>query len=89
MKIKEGFILREMCGENIIAAEGLEHINFNKLISLNESAAYLWQELIGKEFTAEDMAQLLIDRYGIGQELALNDSKNLCEAWINAGIATE
>ena len=89
MKIKEGFILREMCGENIIAAEGLEHINFNKLISLNESAAYLWQELIGKEFTAEDMAQLLIDRYGIGQELALNDSKNLCEAWINAGIAAE
>ena len=89
MKIKEGFILREMCGENIVAAEGLEHINFNKLISLNESAAYLWQELIGKEFTAEDMAQLLIDRYGIGQELALNDSKNLCEAWINAGIAAE
>lgn len=89
MKIKEGFILREMCGENIIAAEGLEHINFNKLISLNESAAYLWQEFIGKEFTVEDMAQLLIDRYGIGQELALNDSKNLCEAWINAGIAAE
>ncbi len=89
MKIKEGFILREMCGENIIAAEGLEHINFNKLISLNESAAYLWQELIGKEFTVEDMAQLLIDRYGIGQELALKDSKNLCEAWINAGIAAE
>ena len=47
------------------------------------------EELIGKEFTAEDMAQLLIDRYGIGQELALNDSKNLCEAWINAGIAAE
>ena len=89
MKIKEGFILREMCGENIIAAEGLEHINFNKLISLNESAAYLWQELIGKEFTVEDMAQLLIDRYGIGQELALKDSKHLCEAWINAGIAAE
>jgi hypothetical protein len=89
MKIKEGFILREMCGENIIAAEGLEHINFNKLISLNESAAYLWQELIGKEFTVEDMAQLLIERYGIGQELALKDSKNLCEAWINAGIAAE
>ena len=40
-----------MCGENIVAAEGLEHINFNKLISLNESAAYLWSELCGKEFT--------------------------------------
>lgn len=89
MKIKDGFILREMCGENIVAAEGLEHINFNKLISLNESAAYLWQELIGKEFDAEEMAQLLVIRYGIDKELALKDSENLCEAWIKAGIASE
>lgn len=87
MKIKEGFILREMCGENIVSAEGLEHINFNKLISLNESAAYLWKELCGKEFSTEEMAELLIARYGIDKELALKDSAALCEAWIKAGIA--
>lgn len=87
MKIKDGFVLREMCGENIVAAEGIENINFNKLISLNESASYLWRELIGKEFTTEEMAELLIVRYGIDKELAMTDSANLCEAWINAGIA--
>lgn len=87
MKIKDGFVLREMCGENIVAAEGIENINFNKLISLNESAAYLWRELNGKEFTTEEMAELLIVRYGIDKELAMTDSANLCEAWINAGIA--
>ena len=74
MKIKEGFVLREMCGENIVAGEGLEHINFNKLISLNSTAAFLWKELLVKE-------------YGIGMELALKDSKNLCDAWVNAGVA--
>ena len=87
MKIKTGFVLREMCGENIVAAEGLENINFNKLISLNESAAYLWKELEGKEFTIEEMAELLIARYGIDKELATKDSSNLCDAWIKAGIA--
>lgn len=87
MKIKDGFVLREMCGENIVAAEGLENINFNKLISLNESAAYLWKELCGKEFTIEEMAELLISRYEIDKELAMKDSANLCEAWKNAGIA--
>lgn len=87
MKIKEGFVLREMCGENIIAAEGLEHINFNKLISLNESAAYLWKELCCKEFSTEEMAELLIARYGIDKELAVKDSENLCNAWVDAGIA--
>ena len=87
MKIKEGFILREMCGENIVAGEGLEHINFNKLISLNSTAAFLWQELVGKEFTVEEMAELLISRYGIDNELALKDSQALAQAWADAGVA--
>ena len=87
MKIKEGFVLRQMCGENIVAGEGLQHINFNKLISLNESAAYLWQEVVGKEFTQEEMAELLIARYGIDKQLAMTDSGNLIQAWIDAGVA--
>ena len=87
MKIKEGFVLREMCGENIVAGEGLEHINFNKLISLNATAAFLWKALVGKEFTAEEMAQLLVDEYGIDMELALTDSRNLMQSWTEAGIA--
>lgn len=86
MKIKNGFVLREMCGENIVTAEGIENINFNKLISLNATAAYLWEVLAGKDFTAEDMAGLLVERYGIDMELALKDSENLCNAWKDAGV---
>ena len=87
MKIKEGFVLRQMCGENIVAGEGLEHINFNKLISLNSTAAFLWNAVAGKEFTPESMAQLLVDEYEIDMELDLKDSKALCQSWIEAGIA--
>ena len=76
-----------MCGENIVAAEGLEHINFNKLISLNSTAAFLWKALVGVEFTAESMAQLLVDEYGIGMELAMTDSQRLIQSWLDAGIA--
>ncbi|MBQ9723217.1 MAG: PqqD family protein [Bacteroidales bacterium] len=87
MKIKNGFVLREMCGESIVTAEGMENINFNKLISLNSTAAFLWKNLEGKEFEVEDMARLLIDEYGIDKELAMKDSSNLCKTWIEAGIA--
>ena len=87
MKIKEGFILRQMCGENIVAAEGLQNINFNKLLSLNESAAYLWKELVGKEFTQEEMAELLISRYGIDKKLAMTDSGKLMKVWAEVGVA--
>ena len=87
MKIKEGFVLREMCGENIVFGEGLQHINFNKLISLNSSAAFLWRSLEGKEFSVHDMAILLVREYVINMELAMKDSENLCKAWIEAGLA--
>ena len=89
MRIKKGFVLREMCGENIEVGEGLEHIDFNKLISLNSTAAFLWKELVDMEFDIETMAKLLIGRYGIDKELAIKDSTNLCQAWINAGVAEE
>ena len=87
MKIKEGFVLRQMCGENIVSGEGLQHINFNKLISLNESAAYLWKELQGKDFTIEEMAELLIQRYGIDKQLAMTDAENLMASWKEIGLA--
>lgn len=89
MRIKEGFVLRQMCGENIVAGEGLQHINFNKLLSLNESAAYLWKELVDKEFTQEEMAELLIARYGIDKQLAMTDSRNLMNSWLEIGVAEE
>ena len=87
MRLKNGFVLREMCGEHIVSGEGIEHINFNKLISLNSTAAFLWKEVKGKDFTAQTLAKLLIDRYGIDKELAMKDSGNLINAWIEAGIA--
>jgi hypothetical protein len=86
MKIKKGFNLRVMCGENIVTAEGLEHINFNKLISLNATAAFLWNKVIDKDFTAEEMAEYLVEEYGIDMELALKDSQALIQAWIEAGV---
>lgn len=89
MKIRKGFVLREMCGENIVAGEGLEHINFNKLISLNSTAAFLWKQFAEKEFTEQDMAEALVEEYGIDMELALKDSANLCKAWLEAGVAEE
>ena len=37
MKIKSGFVLREVCGERVIVGEGLDAINFGKLLSLSET----------------------------------------------------
>lgn len=86
MKIKEGFVLRSLGNEQIVAGEGLEQINFSKLISLNASAAYLWQEIEDKEFDEQMLAALLAEKYGIDPNIALADVRELIESWIVAGI---
>ena len=89
MKLKSGFVLREVCNQKIVAAEGLQNINFNKLLALNASAAFLWEEVEGKEFTLEDLADALVREYGIDKELALKDSQNLLDSWRAAGVMDE
>lgn len=86
MKIKEGFILRTICGEHIVVGEGLAQINFKKMISLNESAAYLWQEVEGKAFTQEDLVKLLLDKYEVSEEQAAADVEKLTATWLTEGI---
>ena len=89
MKLKSGFVLREVCNQKIVAAEGLQNINFNKLLALNVSAAFLWEEVEGKEFTVEDLADAIVREYGIDKELALKDSQNLLDSWRAAGVLDE
>ena len=89
MKIKEGFILRSICGEFVVVGEGLAQVNFNKMLSLNESAAYLWKEVEGKEFTRESLVALLLDKYEVSEQQAAADVDKLVGIWIQEGVVTE
>ena len=87
MKTKKGFVLRNVCGENIIVAEGKENIDFTKIISMNETAAYLWKNVEGKEFDSDTLMSLLINEYEVDDATANKDAKNIAKQWIEAGIS--
>ena len=86
MKIKKGFELRTVCKENIIVAFGEENIDFSKVISLNESAALMWRAVLGKDFSAEDMADALMQEYEVDREIALKDAQAMLQQWLEVGL---
>lgn len=86
MRIKKGFVLRELVGQKIVTGEGLEQIDFNKLVSLNSSAAYLWEHLVSREFDLETMVDLLLERYDIERSVALKDTRALLDNWKSIGL---
>ena len=87
MKLKEGFVLREVCGEKVIVGEGLGAINFGKLISLNDTAAWIWEKAgeLG-DFSVDALVEALCDTYEVTPETARNDVQALLKQWLELGI---
>ncbi len=89
MRTKKGFHLRSICGEQIIVAEGKENIDFSKIISMNESAAYLWQQVQGREFGDDDLTAMLLKEYDVDEATARKDVLDIRKQWLEAGIVEE
>ena len=71
-----------MCGENVIVGEGLDAINFGRMLSLNETAAWLWKQAVDQgDFTADSLAKALCDEYEVAPDQALADVKETINQW--------
>jgi hypothetical protein len=86
MKTKSGFNLRQICGENVIIAEGEENIDFSNIISMNESSAYLWKNIQDKDFSEDELVKLLTEEYDVDDITAKSDVNSLVKSWLDAGI---
>ena len=86
MKIVEGFRLRDVMGQATVIGEGVDQVNFNKLITLNSTAAQLWRSVEGKEFDVAVLAGLLVEEYGIDETLAQNDAEAILSKWTEIGL---
>lgn len=87
MKLKKGFVLRTVCGERVILGEGLDAINFGRMLCLNETAAWLWEQAQEQgDFTAESLTEALCAEYEVSPEQALADVKETIDNWIKLGV---
>ena len=82
--------MQVVCGEHIIIPAGAENVDFSKIISLNPTAAYLWENVAKKEsFSVEDMVELLLAEYEVEREIALEDCNLIAETWKEMGLVQE
>ena len=86
MKIKPTYKLREIADETIVVNQGTTGVDMPRIISLNESARLLYIELVGKDFTQKDVARILVEKYGISNELAMNNGEKWIDILVKCGI---
>lgn len=72
MKIKEGFLLREIAGNHVVVPIGEATLDINGMMSLNETGAFLFEKLI-EGASEEQLIEDLISTYDVERELAKKD----------------
>lgn len=87
MKVKEGFVLRSVCGESFLIAEGLENIDFSKLVALNKTSVFIWNLIADRhEFTIDEIVDKMYEEYEVEKDQLRADIQDFFKQMIDAGI---
>lgn len=72
VKVKEGFLLKEIAGEHVLVPVGENLVDFSAMVVLNETGAFLWN-LMSKEVTKEELLNEVLAEYDTSAETAAQD----------------
>ena len=72
MKIREGFLLRNVAGNNVVVQIGQATLDFNGMMSLNETGAFIFSKMLDGT-TKEQLIEDLISEYEVERKIAQKD----------------
>ena len=79
MRVKDGFILRKVGIQYVVAATGKASENFNGMMRLNESGAFAFR-LLQDGITKDELVRRIVAEYDVGEEAARRDVENFLAA---------
>ena len=68
MKLKDGFLLREIAGQTVVLPSG-DELELNMMITLNDTGRFLWEQL-AEEKTEEQLLEVMLAEYDVSREVA-------------------
>lgn len=78
VKIKEGYLLREVAGNHVVVPTGDATLDFSGVITLNGAGAFLWKQL-SEEKTQHELLTAILEEYDIDEATALADLREFLD----------
>lgn len=86
MKIKEGFMLRNVADNYVVVPMGKEAANFNGMITLNETGAFMWK-CLEKGCTKEELVAKVLEEYEAEEEQVIQSVERFVKEIEENGFA--
>ena len=88
MKIKNGFVVKNVGDHNYVVATGELTQTFRSMIRLNGTGRFLW-DLLAKDVTIDELARAMTEKYDVSAEDARRDVEAFVTALSKNGILEE
>lgn len=88
MKIKSGFLLRQVGGNHVVVPVGAQSVDFRCIITLNEVGAFLWKKL-EQESTAAELVEAILSEYDVTADIAGADVERFVASLREKGLLDE
>ena len=85
MKIKDGFVLREVAGKTVVIAIGEASKDFHGMIYLNDTGKLIWEQA-GKGASEGEIAEMMTQIYEVDIDQAREDVHQLIQKMTDAGV---
>lgn len=86
MKLRTDCKIRKIAGESVIVRMGKLNVDMTRVISLNSTSEWLWEQIGNEEFDVEKVADLLTAEYELEREVALLDAQKWVEMLRSADL---
>ncbi len=85
MKARDGFVLRNIMGDNILSPTGNMIKDFKATVVMNDLSAFVWGKL-QEEVTRDELLKAILAEYEVEPETAANDLDDLLAKFRDYGI---
>ena len=88
MKTKENFVIRQVADTWVVLPLGAATLNFDGMLTLNQSGVLLWQAL-EKGCSKAELTEVLLAEYDVSREEAAADVQEFLNTLLQAGCLDE
>lgn len=86
MRLNPVFTLQSIAGEHFVFVKNEKQTDMTRVISFSDSAAWLWTQLVGEDFSIEDGTELLTEHYNVEKSIAESEVRKWVEQLEQIGL---
>ena len=85
MKLKKGFVLREVAGQTLVVATGEASRDFHGMIKLNDTGRFIWEQLLSDR-TEKEIVDAICAEYDVDRKFAEEKTAEFLKKIEDAGF---